>query len=179
MADNNMHNNFCGLPSPEELFPKAERTGKPVSAVWQEPIPDYRVVRRFSLIFLLSLLIIILILMNLDRFGIHCYSMMSGSMERVIPEGSFILEIETSVNKLETGDIITYTNDSGISITHEIINVIPDYLNTGQPAFETKGSENASADSELVTKEAISGKVIFHIPYIGKLLLIPKILKKG
>lgn len=157
------------IPSPEELFHEDKKG--PVSVRRQKPIPRYKVIKRFSIGFLILIVIVVLGMMNLDRIGVGFYYMLSSSMESSIPKGSFLLEYKPdNAVELKEGDIITYINSEGISITHEIAEVIPSYRGGTEPAFRTKGTDNLTSDKEYVTYDSICGKVIFHIPYVGYLL---------
>ncbi len=157
------------IPSPEQLFHEDKKG--PVSVSGRKPIPRYRVIKRFSIGFLILIVILIVAMMNLERFGIGFYHMMSSSMESSIPKGSFLLEYKPDdAGKLKEGDVITYMSSDGTSITHEIVEVIPSYRGGKEPVFRTKGTENITSDKEYVTYDRICGKVIFHIPYVGDLL---------
>lgn len=171
MAHNDRDNASKNILSPEELIERLESLEQPEVILEARQIPTYKVIRNYSLIFLIGLIAAITLLMNLDKFGYHYYNMLSGSMEDRIPKGSLIIEKEVPPNQLKKGDIITFTNESGISVTHEIINIMPSYEEAGALAFETKGSNNEVADSELVEEEQILGKVIVHIPVLGKTLM--------
>lgn len=159
------------LPAPEELFHrKDQKEKKPVSVSRRKPIPRYKVIKCFSMGFLVLIILLVLVMMNLDKFGIRFYNMMSSSMESVIPKGSLMLEYKPKADKLKIGDAVTYVNSEGISVTHEIIDVIPFGTKENPFVFRTKGTENKKADQEIVTYTSICGKVIFHIPYMGDFL---------
>jgi len=164
------------LPSPEELFridgipQKVDVEEEPEPLSEKKPIPRYKKVRFFSAGFVIFLLALALLLTNLDRFHVQCYCMRSDSMGDELPAGSVIFTYKVPVKELNVGDVITYTNGQDMSVTHKIVNVIEDYEGSGYPAFRTKGTENVITDSEVVTREMINGKVIIHIPYIGKVL---------
>ena len=72
------------------------------------------------------------------------------------------------MEELQIGDVITYINSQGISVTHQIVSEIENYNDTGSRAFYTKGTENAAVDEEAVTHDMIKGKVMIYIPYIAK-----------
>lgn len=165
------------LPAPEELFHKdgifkGQKRKKGSFSRKRKPIPRYRVVKRFSMGFILLLVLIILAAANLDKMGIYFYCMGSSSMERVIPKDSLLVVRSVKAEDLKEGDIITFVNASHMSVTHEIIEVI---LSQGQgPSYRTKGTENAECDQYITPYRNVSGKVIFHIPHVGKWLTVWK-----
>ena len=64
-------------------------------------------------------------------------------------------------------DIISFKVEESI-VTHRIKSIIKKEGNT---FFETKGDSNKSADSLLITKAEVLGKVNFIIPKLGYLIL--------
>lgn len=91
------------------------------------------------------------------------FTVQSGSMEPTIHTGSLIfVKPEADYN---IGDIVTRkTSDPKVTITHRIVSKVD---TGGQIAFETKGDANNAADGEKFAKDAIIGKEIFKIPFIG------------
>lgn len=160
------------IPSPEELFHKKYKKNQDeaVSVTLREPIPHYRIVKQISIGFCIFIILLVLFLVNLDKFGINFYFMRSSSMESVIPKGSILMTRKVPPEKLVAGDIITFNNANGKSVTHEIEVVIPIYKD-GQPGYWTKGTNNSSIDKISVSYKDVCGKVIFHIPYIGRIFM--------
>ena len=102
--------------------------------------------------------------------GIKLYTVMSGSMEPTIGLGSLILV--KGQPGYQPGDIITYklAEDANnprpkVTATHRIF-AIKD--NIGQLEFVTKGDANDQPDSGPVRADLIIGKVIAHLPYLGR-----------
>jgi len=133
-----------------------------------KPASKYRVIKFFSAGFIILILAIALFITNMDKFHLHCYCMMTESMGDTIPKGSVVFSYEIPMEELQIGDVITYINSQGISITHQIVSEIENYNDTGSRAFYTKGTENAAVDEEAVTHDMIKGKVMIYIPYIAK-----------
>lgn len=163
------------IPTPEELFHGDQFDGQsgvldgfPVRK--RKPIPHYKLGKHFVSGFVILLIVLVLVMMNLDKVGIHFYYMMSNSMESVIPKGSLIVGDEVQADKLKVGDIITYINKDGLSITHQIVDIEPSY-NNGGPAFWTKGTDNVDRDEYIVPYANVKGKVIFHVPFIGSFFM--------
>ena len=157
------------IPSPEELFhTEKERVNREKAAknAAKKSIPRYKVIKRFSAAFLLLLLFLVLGILNLDKLGIHYYCMASSSMESVIPKDSFLVVYKEEAKDLKAGDIITFENADHVLVTHEIVEVVLDY--DSGPGYRTKGTDNAECDQYITAYKDVIGKVIFHIPYVGK-----------
>lgn len=133
-----------------------------------KPIPRYRVIKFFSAGFIILILAVALFITNMDKFHLHCYCMMTDSMGNTIPKGSVVFSYEIPMDELVVGDVITYINSQGVSVTHQIVSEIYDYNESGSRAFYTKGTENDMVDEEAVTYDMIKGKVVIYIPYIAK-----------
>lgn len=154
------------IPSPEKLFHTQEPGGRWISfKANRRPIPRYKVVRRFSVRFILFLAVIIAVMLNLDKAGITYYNMESSSMESIIPKGSFLFVRKTRAENLNVDDIITFVNSDNVSVTHMIVEIVPDFK--GKTGYRTRGIKNNQWDEDTVTYEDICGKVVFHIPFLG------------
>ena len=98
-------------------------------------------------------------------FGL--YTIISPSMEPNIKVYDAVFVIKKDVDKLVTGDIITFYSTNplygGRPITHRIV----ERLASGE--FVVKGDANEEADPETVPSENIIGKVIIKAPGLGKL----------
>lgn len=91
---------------------------------------------------------------------------LSGSMQDVIPKGSFVLTKSVEPSTLKVGDDITFLTNSTTTVTHRIIDIRPQ--TDGTLAFKTKGVNNSAPDSSLVSSSNLVGKVIYHNLTIGK-----------
>ena len=76
---------------------------------------------------------------------------------------------------IKVGDVITFLpdnyNDNAITITHRVVQVIE---KNGVYFYKTKGDNNKENDSSLVSFDNILGKVLFKIPYVGKMQFLLK-----
>ncbi len=183
------------FPSPEELFqidlqnkasaaepeekPKEDElraaqpesvpdTGEAEVSVKPKPASKYKAIKFFSAGFIILILAVALFITNMDKFNLHCYCMMTDSMGDTIPKGSIVFSYGIPMEELQIGDVITYINSQGLSVTHQIVSEIDDYNESGSRAFYTKGTENDAVDDEAVTYDMIKGKVMIYIPYIAK-----------
>lgn len=99
--------------------------------------------------------------------GFSAFTVLTSSMEREIPKGSLVITQSVDPNTLKIGDDITYMSGPTSTITHRIIGITENYLDTGQRGFETQGIMNADPDKEIVASANVVGKVIFHNKFLG------------
>lgn len=96
--------------------------------------------------------------------GYSSYYILTGSMEPTINPGSLVIVKDGTDQDINVGDVITFTaRNSNIVTTHRVEQVI----NNGKE-FITKGDANNVVDPISVERNQVIGKVIFHIPYLGK-----------
>ena len=84
----------------------------------------------------------------------------SGSMEPNIKVGEIIIILKTK--DYNVGDIVTICTKNNNLITHRIIK-------KEDKNYITKGDFNNIQDEDIITKENIKGKVIFHSKFLGML----------
>lgn len=101
--------------------------------------------------------------------GFTAQTVLTSSMESVIPKGSLVISRHTDPNTLQIGDDITFMTNETTTVTHRIIGITENYGDTGQRAFQTQGVMNASPDSQLVPAVNVVGKVVFHSLTAGKI----------
>lgn len=98
--------------------------------------------------------------------GYEVYGVVSGSMEPGIPVGSVVYVEKTAPEEIVDGDIIAF-HKNGDVVTHRAVR---NRIVEGE--FVTKGDANAEADPVTARYEDLIGRVVFHIPLIGKLLVL-------
>lgn len=102
--------------------------------------------------------------------NIALYTIISPSMEPNINVYDVVITSKVNdTSSIKEGDIITFVSESslgeGLTITHRVKEVIK----TGKDIkFRTKGDNNPIPDSSLVSSDKILGKVIFKIPFLGR-----------
>jgi len=108
--------------------------------------------------------------------GLRFFVVLSGSMEPKIHTASVVLV--ASQDKYKKDDVITFLanpkaklKDANATVTHRVVNVKDD---EGRRIYETKGDANNAPDRETVAQSSILGKVMFSIPYLGKLIAFTK-----
>lgn len=95
------------------------------------------------------------------------YIVESGSMVPSLDIGSLIIIREIEPEKLKVGDIITYGGEeSQKTVTHRIVEI----CKGERLSFITRGDANDVNDPLPVRGEAVVGKVIFDIPFLGFLM---------
>lgn len=99
--------------------------------------------------------------------GFSGFTVLTSSMEDTIPKGSLVITKAVDPNSLKIGDDITYMSGATSTITHRIIEIQEDYLNTNARAFITKGTMNKNQDKNPVAAANVVGKVVFHSKVLG------------
>jgi len=98
------------------------------------------------------------------------FTVLTQSMQNEIPKGSFILVKNIDPHELQIGDNITFMRDATTSVTHKINDIYENYNDSGSRGFQTKGTNNANPDSEIIYEANVVGKVMFHIPKLGAII---------
>ena len=94
-------------------------------------------------------------------FGYHPVVVLSGSMEPTYKTGSVIYYKKVNLKALKEKDVITYETKNGKFVSHRIVNIDNELI-------ETKGDANVVSDINKVRYENVKGKVAKKsIPYIG------------
>ena len=100
-------------------------------------------------------------------FGITSYTVLTGSMEPTIPVGSMVWAKSTDPFTLQPGDIVVfYDGMSDVPVTHRVVENDPN-----EAAITTQGDANSAPDVHATPYQNVIGKVILHLPAVGKLLL--------
>jgi len=123
---------------------------------------------KLALFVLLPLIIITFLISRTQLIpGIKSYVVQTGSMTPSIPVGS--VTYTQRRDDYKEGDVIAFTNKSGMIITHRIISI---GKVKNKIAYQVKGDANQAVDGELVPVENVIGSVTFHLPYIGKIIAL-------
>lgn len=146
----------------------------------------YKVYHFIAKIFLYSILMILVLvalmfalyfidLQNNIKKGITkqplfgAYIIISPSMVPTINVEDAVVVQRKEKEGLKVGDIITFTSSdprySGLTITHRIVGI--EKSKNQKVYYRTKGDNNNTEDSALVSYDNIYGKVILRIPKIG------------
>lgn len=119
-------------------------------------------------VFAVTLVLMLLVAVSLiaGKFGIggvRALVVQSGSMEPTISTGSVVLVLPSG--SYQKGDIVTFKHSGrdNVLVTHRIQNIEKNVLTT-------KGDANEEVDSETVASADTVGKVVFSLPFIGRIV---------
>lgn len=101
----------------------------------------------------------------------HSFIVQTGSMEPAILTGSTVFVSETPFDAVETGDVVTYTDNGGNFVTHRVVEV----HEAGETRrLVTKGDANENPDPEPVYRGDFLGTVpewpvigLATLPFVG------------
>lgn len=110
------------------------------------------------------LLVLAIFFAGIRIMGFQPYVIETQSMEPNYPVDALIYVHDIEFNELVVGDVISYTNQANLTVTHRIT-----AINQEEGFVHTKGDANEFEDILPVYSENIIGKVYFKIPYIGKI----------
>jgi len=116
------------------------------------------------------LLVFVSIVVLLRLFDIRFHVMSSDSMESMIPVDSLVITRAVPPMTLRVGDVITYENQDGRSITHQIQSIVPNFNHAGITVYIMRGVDNQHVDEQIVKPNQIIGRYVFHVPWVGSLL---------
>ena len=98
------------------------------------------------------------------------YTILSPSMVPNIKVYDVIVDVNVkNPEDIKEGDIITFVSTSsltkGMTITHRVVQIKEE---DGKYSYVTKGDANLSPDASPAPFENVQGKVLFHIPQLGR-----------
>ena len=105
-----------------------------------------------------------------DIFGYSYFTVLTDSMQSVIPRGSIVITKNMPEAQINIGDDITFFKGENTTVTHRVIEIHENYPEAGQRGFVTKGVDNRDADKDIVTGENIVGVVKLSVPRVGAIL---------
>ena len=122
----------------------------------------------YIVIAIVFIFMVISILSNLGLLGYKFYDVLTGSMSPTINSGSLIIVKEIDDKEVKEGDVITFKGTSTSNLTtHRVVEVIE---KNNSIKFQTKGDANDVLDPMLIDGNLLVGKVVFDIPYMGKVM---------
>ena len=95
-----------------------------------------------------------------EIIGYRSYTVLSGSMEPTFYPGDIVITKHKNKTDIKINDIVTYSDNDGVIITHRIIEETPE-------GYITKGDNNNVEDADILTEDNIIGEVKFSIPKLG------------
>ena len=131
-----------------------------------------------SVLILVLILYITLMIVNPEKINYQFYTVLTNSMEPKIPTYSLVLvkKFETDEDiQLQPQQIITFHADrfgQRIIITHHFNKT--ERTDEGITIYRTNAEGKDQLDIYQTTREDLIGTYLFHIPYIGKIVLFLK-----
>ena len=125
--------------------------------------------RLINVVLVLAILVLLAMLLLTLYFQQGVAVVLTGSMEPALPRGALAFTQSIEPEKVKVGDIIAFSpeQDPDITTSHRVIEVISA---DGELSFRTQGDANEDADPWIVPASYIRGKVIFHIPRLGRIV---------
>jgi len=105
-----------------------------------------------------------------DILGYSVMTVLSDSMQPVIPKDSVVLTKRTDENQINVGDNVSYLDENNNAITHRVIAIIEDYSESGMRGFQLQGVASPKPDSDIVYANNIIGQVIWHSVRFGQVM---------
>jgi len=120
-----------------------------------------------NLLLLVVVLFLMLVIAAPMVFSNRVAVVLTGSMGESMPPGSLAVSAAVTPEEVVVGDIITFVPswDPEVTVSHRVIEVVTG--DGGQPAFRTQGDANENPDNWVMPAENVTGKVVFHVPYLG------------
>jgi signal peptidase len=103
-------------------------------------------------------------------FGYSAFAIASGSMTPDLPENSLAIVKVSDPAFIKVGDDIFFIRTDRNIVTHRVIGIEENYMQSGMRGFKTKGTANQEPDREIAYADNVIGKVIFHSPVVGSVL---------
>lgn len=124
-----------------------------------------KIISTFENIVIAVVALLLIVFIVLKATGFQFFVVMSGSMEPILPVGSVVLVQPTPYDSIQVGDDISFVvGEERITVTHRVIE-----KDENNNTLTTKGVANNVSD-DPIPASAVIGKVIFDIPFIGRLL---------
>ncbi len=123
---------------------------------------------------LVNIVLVLMILALLLLLGVPLYFqeraavVLSGSMEPALPRGALAFTRAITPEEVKVGDIIAFSpaEDPEVTTSHRVIKI---RTTDGELSFQTKGDANEDIDPWPVPADYVRGKVVFHIPRLGRI----------
>jgi len=119
--------------------------------------------KQFTAIFFALTVICFILIVTLEAAGYLTIAITAtGSMQKNISSGSLVVFAKTRT--YDVGDVIAFKIYNSL-VMHRIANVV-------DKGFKTKGDENVMTDPWVVPENAVKGKLLFSVPFLGFLISV-------
>lgn len=116
--------------------------------------------------------VVVLVVVSKLCFGVEMKAVLTGSMEPDIPVGSLVVVEPTPYEGILVGDDVTFVRDENLTlVTHRVVS-----KDDATQYITTQGVANNTPDAPTSYANVV-GKVAFHIPYVGYLVVWTSTLK--
>ena len=105
-------------------------------------------------------------------FGYSPMTILTTSMQSVLPKDSLIITKYVDPDSLVIGDDITFLLENNTTMTHRIIDIQENIEGTRERGFKTQGVDNPLPDEDIVYGPNVVGKVIYNSLLLGQMLLL-------
>lgn len=109
-----------------------------------------------------------LLLAGSRLLGFRLFTVLSGSMEPVIPTGALIFVKPVEPQTICEGQIITFLLDENTVATHRVTEILPDGEDPEVLRFRTRGDANTAEDGSPVHCKNVLGTPVLTIPTAGR-----------
>lgn len=119
-------------------------------------------------VLVLMILALLLLLVVPLYFQERAAVVLSSSMEPALPRGALAFTRAITPEEVKVGDIIAFSpaEDPEVTTSHRVIKI---RTTDGELSFQTKGDANEDIDPWPVPADYVRGKVVFHIPRLGRI----------
>ena len=94
--------------------------------------------------------------------GVQAFSVLTGSMEPNIPQGSLVVTVPCEINDVHEGDVVSFVlNEQLDVVTHRVVSV-----DRQEGMVTTRGDANNANDAPSLWGNVV-GKVVFTVPGVG------------
>ena len=108
-----------------------------------------------------SVMAVVLAVLVMFLCGVKPFITMSGSMEPNIHTGSMcFVNTRAEYSSTKVGDVIAFEVPTGGLVTHRVISI-------SEEGLETKGDANDVSDGISTSEGNFYGKTLFSVPYVG------------
>lgn len=125
--------------------------------------------RLINIVLVLAILLMLAMLLLTTYFQQGAAVVLTGSMEPALPRGALAFTQSVKPEEIKVGDIIAFSpkNDPDITTSHRVAEIVSA---DGELSFRTKGDANEEVDPWLIPADYVRGKVVFHIPNLGRII---------
>jgi signal peptidase len=100
-------------------------------------------------------------------FGYSMMNVLTDSMQSELPKESFVLTRVADPGTIVVGENITFIMRDNRVVTHQVVEVLEDYEDSGMRGFRTQGLENPQPDREIVFAVNVIGRVVYSNAELG------------